>query len=148
MTGATTSKKAGQWLILLSACAITAGAQETNALLTLDRAIGIALARNPEAGEAQWRVDELAAQADLARSGRQPVLKARAAYDSYTEDQRLSQAASAGESGRPGLLSEAIRRRVPGRVIMIMMIRADTVRPGRTRLLTRRRPGRDEPEST
>lgn len=96
--GTSTSMRARQWFVLLGACAITAGAQETNAPLSLDRAIEMALACNPEALEVQWRVEERAAQADLARADRWPDLTARAGYDYYTEDQRLSQATSAGEA--------------------------------------------------
>ena len=94
-----TWRKAVSWLILLSACLLPAAAEETNAPLTLDQAIEIALSRSPEALEAGWRQEEAAAQADLNRSGRWPTLKARAAYDAYTEAQRLSQASSTGDAG-------------------------------------------------
>jgi len=93
------ARLAGRWLALIGLCAMAAGAQETNAPLKLNRAIEIALSRSPDALEASWREAEAAAQSDLARSGRWPILKARAAYDSYTEDQRLSQATTAGEAG-------------------------------------------------
>lgn len=90
---------AARRLVLLCVCAVTAGAQETNAPLTLDQAIEIALSRSPEALEAGWRQAEAAAQADFARSGRWPILKARAAGDSYTENQRLAQATATGDEG-------------------------------------------------
>lgn len=84
---------------LCGAAPTVAAGEETSAPLPLPRAIEIALANNPDAAEARWRVDESEASASAARSGRLPTLKTRAAYDYYLDDQRLLAAAYNGEQG-------------------------------------------------
>ncbi len=70
--------------------------------LALDEALAIALERNPDVAEAQSRLAEAEARLRSARAGGSPTLKARGAYDYWTEDQRLFPATQNGESGTFG----------------------------------------------
>lgn len=67
--------------------------------LTLADALELALLQNPDVAEAQSRVAESAARLQAARSGGWPTLKARGAYDYWTEDQRLMPATRNGDQG-------------------------------------------------
>ena len=84
------------------AAPVNAPAAETNAPLTLERAVEIALKQNPDVAEAQSRLAEAEARLLTAKAGGKPSLKARGAYDYWSEDQRLSPATQNGESGTFG----------------------------------------------
>jgi len=71
-------------------------------ILSLDEALGLALARNPDVAEAESRLAEAEARLRATRAGGQPTLRARGSYDYWTEDQRLYPATRNGEAGSFG----------------------------------------------
>ena len=86
----------------LLACAAATSAGDASHELALDEALAIALERNPDVAEAQSRLAEAEARLRSARAGGGPTLKARGAYDYWTEDQRLFPATQNGKSGTFG----------------------------------------------
>lgn len=86
----------------LLACVAATAAEDAPHALALDEALAIALERNPDVAEAQSRLAEAEARLRSARAGGGPTLKARGAYDYWTEDQRLFPATQNGESGTFG----------------------------------------------
>ncbi|OGV45067.1 MAG: hypothetical protein A2X46_15095 [Lentisphaerae bacterium GWF2_57_35] len=77
-------------------------AGEASRVLSLDVALAIALEQNPDVAEAQSRLAEAEARLQTAKAGGRPTLKARGAYDYWTEDQRLFPATQNGEPGAFG----------------------------------------------
>ncbi|HRT04390.1 MAG TPA: TolC family protein [Kiritimatiellia bacterium] len=88
-------------VLAIGLAAGTAAAEPAKAL-ALDEALALALAQNPDVAEAQSRLAEAEARLRTARAGGGPTLKARGAYDVWTEDQRLFPATQNGESGTFG----------------------------------------------
>ncbi len=81
--------------------AVVSSAQDNEAprRLSLKEALAIALEQNPDVAEAHSRLAEAEARLRIVRAGGQPTLKARGAYDHWTEDQRLLPATKNGEPG-------------------------------------------------
>jgi outer membrane protein TolC len=92
----------GILLLLLGLSATRLDAQTPHDSLTLPQAVAIALEQNPDVAEAQSRLDEAEARLLNAKAGGRPTLKARGAYDYWTEDQRLFPATENGELGAFG----------------------------------------------
>ena len=67
--------------------------------LTLDRAIQIALANNPEIAATQWDLSAAASRLDAARANRWPTLSAEGSWQRYLDAQRLIPASYNGEPG-------------------------------------------------
>jgi outer membrane protein TolC len=76
-----------------------------NGPLTLNEAILIALANNPELLATEREVDAAAAQRDVVAGQRLPSLRVTGGYNYYLDSQRLI---SARENGEPGLFSRNI----------------------------------------
>ena len=90
-------------LLAMAACAVPLhGAPDSTRLLTLDQALEIALAQNPDVAEARSRLDESEARLRAAQAGAWPTLKARGVYDYWSEDQRAFPASRNGEPGAFG----------------------------------------------
>lgn len=86
-------------LLVLALSTARLKAQTANASLTLTEAVAIALAQNPDVAEAQSRLQEAEARLLNAKARGRLTLKARGAYDYWTEDQRLFPATKNGEPG-------------------------------------------------
>jgi outer membrane protein len=94
-------KVAIRMLTLLGVCLTACGTrgEEAARALSLEAALAITLARNPDVAEAQSRLAEAEAGLRTARAGGLPTLKARGTADHWTDDQRLAPAARNGETG-------------------------------------------------
>ena len=73
--------------------------QETASPGSLERAVAIALSRNPDVGAAVADVDAATAQTDVASAARWPSVHGVGGYSRYQDDQRLSPATRNGELG-------------------------------------------------
>ncbi len=73
--------------------------QETAGPVTLERAVAIALSRNPDVGAAVADVEAAAAQEDVAGGARWPSVRTLGGYTRFEDDQRLSPATRNGELG-------------------------------------------------
>ncbi|OGV75465.1 MAG: hypothetical protein A3K19_29335 [Lentisphaerae bacterium RIFOXYB12_FULL_65_16] len=83
----------------------TAVAEPTPGPLTLDKAIGLALAGNPELAATAHDLGAAVAQRDIAAGQRLPSLHAVGGYNNYLDGQRLL---AARENGEPGVFSRDI----------------------------------------
>jgi outer membrane protein TolC len=94
-------------LLVLSvwAAPFNAPAAETNAPLTLERAIEIALKQNPDVAEAESRMAEAEARLQAAQAAGRLTIKVRGTYDYWSEDQRLL---AATRNGEPGVFGDQI----------------------------------------
>lgn len=72
---------------------------ETARPVTLERAIAIALERNPDVGAASADVEAAAAQEDVAGAARWPFAHVLGSYTRFQDDQRLGQGTRNGEAG-------------------------------------------------
>lgn len=70
-----------------------------NTNLTLESALRIALANNPELSATQWDVSAAKARVDTARTARRPTLSVEGGYQHHLDDQRLIAARYNGEPG-------------------------------------------------
>jgi outer membrane protein len=89
-------------IAMIFGLAAVLSAAEPAKSLSLDKALVLALEQNPDVAEAQSRLEEAEARLRTARAGGGPTVKARGAYDYWTEDQRLFPATQNGDLGTFG----------------------------------------------
>ncbi len=79
-----------------------AGVANTVNKLTLEEAIVLALKQNPDISEMESRIAEAEARLKASGSGSMPILKARAVYDYWSDNQRFQPASGNNEPGAFG----------------------------------------------